>query len=111
MQIEEATKTFKKLYMRYNMKTSKCKHCKETFKHRDKEYFSLCPDCEDDLRLCDECGTPMKEGFVISGGEEYYCNEKCLHKHFTKKEFLELYDDGNGDSYWTEWESFFGSES
>jgi hypothetical protein len=53
---------------------------------------------------CDECGAGMNEGFVIEGGIEYYCADECLHKHVTPEEFLELHDDGDGDSYWTEWE-------
>lgn len=53
--------------------------------------------------ICDECKTPMNEGYVVFGGEQYYCTEECLHKHYTKEEWDELYEDG-GDSYWTEWE-------
>jgi hypothetical protein len=55
-------------------------------------------------RKCDECKKLMNEGFVFDAGCEYYCSEECLHKHFTAKEWAELYDDGNGDSYWTTWE-------
>jgi hypothetical protein len=55
-------------------------------------------------RQCDECGTPMTEGYVIDNGCAYYCTDRCLHHHFTKEEYLALYDDGEGDSYWTEWE-------
>jgi hypothetical protein len=46
----------------------------------------------------------MNEGYVIGGGSEHYCSNYCLHKHVTHEEFLELYDDGEGDSYYTEWE-------
>jgi hypothetical protein len=46
----------------------------------------------------------MMEGFVIDGGAEYYCAEPCLYAVMTEAEFLALYDDGNGESYWTEWE-------
>jgi len=53
---------------------------------------------------CTACGAGMNEGYVINGGEEYYCSDECLHKHITPAEFDELYDDGDGDSYWTEWE-------
>ena len=55
------------------------------------------------IRECTECGHLMTEGFVIEGGLEYYCNEDCLHKNITEEEYLNLYDDGNGDTYWTEW--------
>jgi len=46
----------------------------------------------------------MNEGFVIGGGEEYYCTKRCLYQHYTFKEFDEMYDDGKGDSYFTTWE-------
>ena len=46
-------------------------------------------------------------GICYKWGEEYYCSDECLHKNITKKEFLELYDKGNGDSYYTEWEDEF----
>jgi hypothetical protein len=55
-------------------------------------------------RSCDECNKDMTEGYVIDGGAEYYCSEVCLHKHYTPEEWAEMYDDGNTDSYWTEWE-------
>jgi len=52
-------------------------------------------------RCCSECGKPMYEGFCIEDGAEYYCSEECLHKHLSEEEYNELYDDGNGNSYWT----------
>ena len=54
-------------------------------------------------RCCSECGKPMYEGFCIEDGAEYYCSEECLHKHLSEEEYNELYDDGNGNSYWTSW--------
>lgn len=54
-------------------------------------------------RYCDVCGKEMTEGFCIESGEAYYCSEECLLKEMTWEEYLELYDDGKGDSYWTEW--------
>lgn len=56
------------------------------------------------IRKCSECGKEMKEGYCIANGEDYYCSEKCLLKNMTQEEFDKLYDDGDGDSYWTEWE-------
>lgn len=55
-------------------------------------------------RKCSECGKTMSEGYCIDNGLEYYCSDDCLHKHYTDEEYKEMYDDGNGDSYWTEWE-------
>lgn len=55
-------------------------------------------------RCCSECKKSMNKGYCIENGEEYYCSDECLHKHYTEEEYEELYDDGNGDSYYTEWE-------
>jgi hypothetical protein len=55
-------------------------------------------------RKCNECGEGMNEGYVTDGGCEHYCSDACLHKHVSADEFDDLHDDGDGDSYWTEWE-------
>lgn len=55
-----------------------------------------------DFRICDECGAVMTDGFVIDGGEAYYCSEDCLHKHYTQEEYEAMYDD-DGETYWTAW--------
>lgn len=46
----------------------------------------------------------MVAGYCIEGGSAYYCSDECLHANLTEKEYLELYDNGEGDSYYTEWE-------
>ena len=71
-------------------------------KHSDTETLVDELDLEH-VRACSECGKPMYEGFCIENGAEYYCSEECLHKHLTEEEYENLYDDGNGDSYWTSW--------
>lgn len=55
-------------------------------------------------RKCSDCGKEMSQGYCIRGGEEYYCSDDCLHEHYSEEEYLKLYDNGNGDSYWTEWD-------
>jgi len=50
-------------------------------------------------RICSECGKEMSEGFVINNGMEYFCCEECLHKHYSHEEYLEMYDNGEGESY------------
>ena len=55
------------------------------------------------VRVCGECGKIMQEGYVIEGGLQYYCSDECLHKHYTKEEWEEMYTD-DGDNYWTSWE-------
>ena len=57
----------------------------------------------DSVRVCSECGHLMSDGYCIENGMYYYCSEECLHKNMSEEEFLKLYDNGNGDSYWTEW--------
>lgn len=57
------------------------------------------------MRTCNCCGKePLYEGFVIGGGEEYYCSDECLNKEYTPEEIeeLELGED-DSESYWTEW--------
>ena len=55
-------------------------------------------------RECDECGAGMNEGYLIDGGMAYYCSDVCLHKNMTPEEWLEVYNDGDGDSCWTTWD-------
>lgn len=52
--------------------------------------------------ICGECGNPMIKGYLVDGCD-CYCSADCLHKHLTDEEFNELYDDGNGNTYWTTW--------
>lgn len=44
----------------------------------------------------------MIEGYVVDGCD-VYCSDECLHNHLTDEEFNNLYDNGNGNTYWTEW--------
>jgi hypothetical protein len=46
----------------------------------------------------------MNEGYVVDGGAEYYCDDPCLHQSMTAELYEELHADGEGDTYWTEWE-------
>ena len=71
-----------------------------------KLYRLVCDRCErfdDETRLCSTCGHLMIDGWCIESGIDYYCTEDCLKSEMSWDEFIELYDDGNGDSYWTEW--------
>lgn len=77
-------------------------------KHIHQEYKVAMDEGKDDdsYRICDECGTIMTQGFCIDGGSAYYCSTECRDKHMTEEEFEELYDDGDGDTYWTQWEVY-----
>ena len=59
---------------------------------------------QEEKRHCTECGEEMTEGYCIESGLEYYCSDECLHKNISEEEYERLYDNGNGDSYWTQWE-------
>lgn len=54
-------------------------------------------------RVCNECGSIMIDGFVVENGAEHYCSKECLNNHYSDEEFNAMYDNGNGDSYYTEW--------
>lgn len=54
-------------------------------------------------RECMACSKGMNEGYCIEGGMEYYCSDACLHTEITHEEYMELYADGEGDSYYTTW--------
>ena len=55
-------------------------------------------------RVCSECNKGMSDGYCIDNGDWYFCSEACLHKKYTPTEWAYIYGDGEGDSYWTEWE-------
>ncbi len=61
-------------------------------------------------RICSECGRPVFEGFIVFGGQEYYCSEGCLNRHYSPEQWAEMCkgpegkeDVGNDECYWTEW--------
>ena len=56
-----------------------------------------------ELRVCDVCRKAMAQGYTIEEGAGYYCSDKCMEEEMTREEFEELYDEGLGDSYFTEW--------
>ena len=53
---------------------------------------------------CDECGSGMNVGYCLLSGKQYFCSNECLHKNYTEEQWLKIYDEESGDSYWTEWE-------
>lgn len=74
-----------------------------------------------DVRICTNCGELMDEGYIVNGGVEYYCSDKCLHEEITADEWQKLTaylteadkrteeqeawfkEYGDTDSYWTQW--------
>ncbi len=57
----------------------------------------------DSFRICSSCGKPMVEGYCIEDGEAYYCSDECLHKNICPKDYIAMYNNGKGHSYWTNW--------
>ena len=65
---------------------------------------------EEDVRVCDNCGLPMSDGFYLAG--EYACDEDCclaLYKgdKAQMEEDLSHAEEPEGECYWTEWFSCF----
>jgi hypothetical protein len=56
-----------------------------------------------ELRICTECDNVMASGYIIGGGDDYYCSDSCLENNMTREEFNELYGDGDTDTYHTDW--------
>lgn len=82
-----------------------CEKCKNDCKQarEEREWLMEIIENDEEFRVCDDCKCIMQEGYCIDGGYAYYCSEDCLHKHYTEEEWEELYDNGNSESYWTEW--------
>lgn len=93
---EEATKKFKALGDSiYTEEMVQCEVIEEVVKG-DKY-----------ARKCTCCGKGMNEGYVIGGGDEYYCTYECLNKVYTTEEWVLMADDDDSDdgfNYWTEWD-------
>ena len=50
------------------------------------------------MRTCSECGKAMAQGYVVGGGDEYYCSDECLHKHYSEEEWEEMTAPAPGES-------------
>lgn len=66
-----------------------------------------------DIRVCDNCGLPMGEGYYLGG--EFACDDDCclaLYKgdEAQMKEDLSHAEEDNSDCYYTEWDSIFFDE-
>ena len=95
----------------YEFLTEECKTIPELWEEfgggltehtSDADFWERLSEELDSFRICDECGRPMLEGFVVDGCNTY-CSEECLHKHIFEEDYREAYNDGKGDTYWTTW--------
>ena len=55
------------------------------------------------VRKCSICGRTMTSGFVIGGGDRYYCDNICLHRDFSPDEFEIMHENDPDENYYTEW--------
>lgn len=79
-------------------------------RYHDEVVSLYCSMLKGEVRRCDHCGKPMKEGYYLGG--EFACDDECCLALYNgdKKQMEEdlshaLEDDG--DCYWTEWESIY----
>ncbi len=68
----------------------------------DPDFWNSLSEHLDCFRICEECGRPMIEGYVVDGCDTY-CSKECLHKHITEDEFNAQYNNEDGNTYWTTW--------
>lgn len=68
------------------------------------DIFKVLEEAEIEVRKCSNCNKLMVEGYVIDNGESYYCSDECLERNMSREEFEQLYKDGEGDSYFTQWD-------
>lgn len=68
---------------------------------------------EKEVRRCNNCGRPMKEGYYLAG--EYACSDDCCLSLYhgdgkAMQEDLSKADTDQGECYFTDWESFHCNE-
>lgn len=68
----------------------------------DKKFWYDLMDELDCFRICDVCGEPMLDGFLVRG-DNHYCSEKCLHTVMTEEEYLNDCEEYGPPTMWTTW--------
>ena len=68
----------------------------------DVDFFFFFSEHLDCFRVCDDCGKPMLEGYLVDGSDAY-CSKEYLNKHISDLGFNALYNEGCGDAYWSTW--------
>ncbi|MFE8703970.1 hypothetical protein ACFYKX_25690 [Cytobacillus sp. FJAT-54145] len=90
---------------RIQSKQSALENAELLLKHLTKQYQEAEENgtYDDSYRICSDCKNVMTEGYCIDGGFEHYCSDACLEKNMTKVHYNYLYNNGEGDSYYTSW--------
>lgn len=57
-----------------------------------------------EVTVCSTCYKLIIKGYVLDGGREHYCSDKCLQEYISLDEFKKSYEDDDTENYWTEWE-------
>ena len=68
----------------------------------DSAFWELLSTKLDCFRVCDGCGKPIIEGYVVDDCT-VYCSKKCLYDHVTQEEYEELCSDESENYYYTTW--------
>lgn len=55
----------------------------------------------EEFRVCTDCGSVIQDGYVVYGGDEYYC-EECREKHYSDEEWTRMYNE-EYECYYTSW--------
>lgn len=71
-------------------------------KKGDEEFWYELEEQLDCFRICDACGEPMLDGFVVQGAN-HYCSEDCLHTVMTEEEYMKEHEECDSDTFWTMW--------
>lgn len=67
----------------------------------DDEFWEELSENLDCFTICDICGKPMIEGYIMNGS--HYCSDACLHEDFSDEQIAELCTDDNDECYYTNW--------
>lgn len=67
----------------------------------DEQFWEELSENLDCFRICDVCGKPMIEGYVMNGS--HYCSEACLHTEYSDEEIQALCTENNDECYYTNW--------
>lgn len=92
---KERTAPPSKTHLPWHMEEDHSNRCK-FYRRRNEEY--------EPSRKCCACGKPMTAGYVVDGGDEYFCSRECLNAKYTEEEWHEKIRNNYDENYWTEFD-------
>tara|TARA_S200002703_G_C3639208_1_gene196238 strand:+ start:164 stop:553 length:390 start_codon:yes stop_codon:yes gene_type:complete len=57
-------------------------------------------------RQCDSCESGMSRGYIMHGGEYYFCNDDCISKFWGRKKVFTTLEDWNNNGSGLTWKQF-----